>query len=390
MEMKTEHIGQGVIKRILHRRFPFRPSGQVKQHLNTCDRCRALLNIVHRARKAKGGAAAPTHMHGLSKLELADLVVRAYDQSLSPQKAALFLHAIESTEKSFDDLAAVVEEANLPLPEEAEARLARLSDISIAETVLAMIPTENASPKRPVFDLSGISQRMGLTVPRLAYAAVAVAILLVLGWGVLDYYKTDYKVTQATELLAARYRVFYKETPRLSGDYGATAAGRILGGPDQEADEAAIPDSGEPQQKSAAMLRRDGSYLKQALRLTEEAIANGETSPEAKRLQAQIFIIHGQLEQAKERLTSIPDEERTAAVFNDLGVLNFEQRDLQKAATYFEAAIQADRTLKEAYYNLALVQKKRGLQREAEATVEDYLKLETNEDWQLAARGLVK
>lgn len=384
---ENEHIGQGVIKQILHQRFPFRLSGQLQRHLKTCEICRSLVKIVQRAKSVKGDASFPSYTPGLSKLELTDLVVRSYDKSLSPKEAALFLHALVSTDKSFDDLVAVLGEAVRPVPETTQTAVTQLAGISIAEKALEMIPSEETSPKKSVFDISAIWER--ISVPSLTYAAVAVTVMAV-GWSVFDYFNTDYKIAQASEMLVENYRVYYKDMPRLSGNYGATATGAVLGERERAPERKAIPDSGEPQRESSSMLRRDGKYLKDALKLTEEAIANGARSPEAKRLQAQIYIIEGEFKKAEERLNSIPADKRTAAVFNDLGVLNFKQGDLQKASDHFETAIQVDRTFKEAYYNLALVQKKRGLKREVEATIREYLKLETNEDWHRAARALIK
>lgn len=384
----NEHLGQGVIKKILRQpSFP-RPSGQLKLHLKTCDRCRSLFKIIQRAKEMQGDAELNSEIPHLSKFELTDLVVRAYDKSLSPREAAKFLYSLANSDKSFNDLVAVVEGVARPLPEEAETKIAQFADISIAEKALEMVPSESITTKKPVFDFSGMLE--WISVPKLAVPAAATMLLLVASWNVVNYFGTDYKITKAEKILADNYRVFYKDTPRLSGNYDATAAGAIMGSHEQSIDKRARPDSGEPRQESTAMLRRDGKYLKDALRLTEDAIANGSSSPEAIRLQAQIYIIEGQFEKAEARLNSIASGKRNAAVFNDLGVLNFKQGDLQKAADYFESAIQFDPTFKEAYYNLALVQKKRGLEDEAEATTKDYLELETNEDWQRAAKALIK
>jgi tetratricopeptide (TPR) repeat protein len=221
----------------------------------------------------------------------------------------------------------------------------------------------------------------GETIWRPAFAAAVLLVLIGGLFGGVRFYKTTYRIGQAESILEENYKIYYADTPRLSGDYASTGI-QILMGPEEEATEA--------------------SYLEEARALIKAATASGSKSTKARQLLAQTFIIEKKYAKADSILEQIdPESIKSAALLNDIGVLYFEKEAwetaahyfasaikieaLDTAAHYFASAIKADPKFREARYNLALTKAKLGATEEAMAILNEYIGMETEEGWKNAA-----
>jgi tetratricopeptide (TPR) repeat protein len=313
-------------------------------------------------------------------VEKRELVMRLYSGDLGSEDSRLLLNELNSSASTLlDDLMvdmAPTPEASIPITERVPilAWLFRKPKVLSKRDVLATVVSPSQQPAVREFEHAKFSEKLervfrlqGGIAPKLGFAMAAVVLIFGAYAGV-RYYQTSYKISQAASLLKDHYRVFFENTPRLSGDYGSTG---IL----------ALMDADEP----------ESTYLERALRLIEQAVQSGATAPQAKQLSAQIFYIEKEYSRTDSVLRSLSVEERKAApVLNDLGVLSFAKADWQTANSYFEAAIEADPNFKEAYYNAALAQTKLGNKNDARAKLQIFMELETDEGWINAARQFMK
>ncbi len=195
-------------------------------------------------------------------------------------------------------------------------------------------------------------------------AAAVIVLALVVGSRGMRYYQRDYQIAQATKLLKEQHRIFIKDA-RLSGGYASSGISILMG----EAEEQ--------------------HYLKQSRTRLEKAIGHGDESIQARQLLAQILIIEKEYTRADSILRSLaPVASRSPALLNDLGVYYFQRQDWANAEKYFLEAVKADPKFPEARYNLALVKLKTGTEEEATAIVDEYLQIETDENWKRAAQSL--
>ncbi|MEK7728760.1 MAG: hypothetical protein AAB354_10135, partial [candidate division KSB1 bacterium] len=198
-----------------------------------------------------------------------------------------------------------------------------------------------------------------------AFAAFAVLLLLG-GRGAWRYAQTDYLINQATALLQKEHRIFFQDV-RLSGGYGSSGPETTMG-------------SGE---------EKEETYLDRAKAQVEKAIANGATSVAAKQLLIQISVMNQDYARADVLVRELePLAKKSPTLANDLGVYYFQRQAWRKAEEYFAAARAGDPKLSEAYFNLALAQAQLGKKSEALAVIQEYLVLETDEGWKLAAQTL--
>lgn len=219
---------------------------------------------------------------------------------------------------------------------------------------------------------SSLLERLRTFLPEVRFArapafAVALVLLLVGGrWG-WRYAQTDYKIGQAAELLKQEYTVFIKDA-RLSGGYGSSGISELMG-PEEE----------------------EEKYSMRAAKLATQAIQNGAASVQAKQLLAQSFFIEKQYD----RLDSLMRElvllsANSPTLLNDLGVYHFQKQNWAEAEKYFSAAIARDAKFLEARYNLALTKAEAGAREEAVRIMQEYLALETDENWRNAAESFIK
>ncbi|NIR52823.1 MAG: tetratricopeptide repeat protein, partial [Aliifodinibius sp.] len=281
-----------------------------------------------------------------------------------------FLYQIKTSDKCFHALEKVIQES-LTVQEGTEEELAACAeDISLADKALELISkqpeTEIELPqpvKEKTFSLSEYA-------PRFAYAFAAIVVIALAAWGGVRYYNTTYQIQKAEALLEENVTFYIRNRPRLAGDYPSRGVDILMSDTD-------------PADSS--------SYLTNALHHTQHAIERGSTSPKARQLQAQVFILEKEYGKADSIFSLIAEKSKTKAeLLNDQGVLKFKQNKWHEAEQHFRAAIQVDSTFKEAYYNLALAQDKLGNKQQAVATLKRYLPLETDEGWKNAAREYLK
>ncbi|MGH7491364.1 MAG: tetratricopeptide repeat protein [bacterium] len=214
-----------------------------------------------------------------------------------------------------------------------------------------------------------LSPMTGIKLPAywrpLAAAAIIIFALAASFWGV-RYYQTDYQIARAERLLQEQHRVFIKDA-RLSGGYGSSGIGELMGAEDEK------------------------KYLQQSRVHLEKALMHGEQSPRARQLLAQIFIIEKEYTRADSVLRTLePSNKNSPELLNDLGVYYFQQQDWITAEKYFSEAINVDPKLPEARYNLALVKMQVNAKDEANAILNEYLQIEKDENWKNAAKELQK
>ncbi len=195
-----------------------------------------------------------------------------------------------------------------------------------------------------------------------ALATLALLLLALGSYKGIRFYQTSWPMAQAERLLQQNYRVYMKDTARLSGGYRSSGVAALMAG------------------------GSEGSYAEQALALTQEAARKGANPDRVRKIEAQVYVIqndYGKAESAYEQMGGA--ERHSAAFWNDRGVVRFGQQDWERAQQYFEASLRGDEQFKEAWYNLALVKEKRHDRRGALSALERYLTLETDEGWRNAA-----
>ena len=223
---------------------------------------------------------------------------------------------------------------------------------------------------------SSLLERLRAFLPEVRFArpivwgpafSVALVILTLGGrWG-WRYAQTDYKIGLAAKLLKQEYTVFIKDA-RLSGGYGSSGISELMG-PEEE----------------------EEKYSARAAKLATQAIQNGAESVQAKQLLAQSFFIEKKYERVDSLIRELtPMASSSAALLNDLGVYHFQKDDWAEAEKYFSAAIARDAKFLEARYNLALTKAEVGAREEAVRIMQEYLALETDENWRIAAEDFVK
>jgi tetratricopeptide (TPR) repeat protein len=287
-------------------------------------------------------------------------------------------------ENCFEDFAFLARNAYAPASEAEKAEVARLRTLTAPEQVariLGYVKTQESVEAKLEEGPKTFFQTMGAFVseralallgrrvpaPQFVFATVMLLVGAVGSFWTMQYYKKGYRVGKAERLVRENYQVsIADQEPRLSGDYAPTGLGTLMGPAEKER-----------------------PYLNEALTLTEEAIANGYKSPKARQLLAQIYVIQGNFTQADSVLQRVLKESPAlAATLNDLGVIYFRQKEVQTAAQYFAAAIQADPQSKEARYNLALAKIEMGEKAQAMSILQEYIDRENVDGWKNAALKL--
>jgi len=204
-----------------------------------------------------------------------------------------------------------------------------------------------------------------------AFAALALSALVVGTYQGIRYYHISRPMAQAEEILQQNYRVYMKDTARLSGGYHSSGVAALMS---------------QKEEKESEL-----SYSNKALALTEEAASNGADPDKVREIEAQIYVIQHDYAKAESLYQQIHTPLKdSAALLNDQGVLCFSRGDWDKAQAYFEASLKANQQFKEAWYNLALVKTNERDTQGALTALERYLTIETDEGWRNAALELRK
>jgi tetratricopeptide (TPR) repeat protein len=204
------------------------------------------------------------------------------------------------------------------------------------------------------------------SVPRYAYAVGGSSLILILSFFGVRFYNTTYQIILAEDLLKENYKVYYSDSPRLSGGYASTGIIQVMG---DEADE---------------------NYLDKALDYTKIAENNKYSSSAIMEIKAQIYIMKKEFNQADKILNQLnKGPNKRAETLNDQGVLMYYQGNYDAASQLFTQAIKEDRAFAEGYYNLALVQEKLGDHKSALKTMTLFQSLEQDSIWQKAAESFL-
>jgi tetratricopeptide (TPR) repeat protein len=199
-----------------------------------------------------------------------------------------------------------------------------------------------------------------------ALASLALVALAVVTYQGVRYYHISQPIAQAELILQQNYRVYMKDTARLSGGYRSSGVAALMSQKEEKTPEP--------------------SYSDKALALTEEAASHGADPDKVREIEAQIYVIRHDYTKAESLYQQIgKSQQDSSALLNDQGVLCFSRGEWDKAQAYFESSLKANQQFKEAWYNLALVKANRRDTKGALSALERYLTLETDEGWRNAA-----
>ncbi len=317
-----------------------------------------------------------------------DLLLKYLEDEIAPAEAAEIQRHLNECPLCFQVVASIRRNEAVPFTKAEELEVAKLLTLSPEEQIAKILGyekelnprsepaknSENELVEEEAYEAERVYRKRPLGLldwllnpwPRVPAFAALVILLALGGRAGWRYVQRDYKLEQAAELLKKEHTVFYKYA-RLSGGYGSSGIS-ILMGPEEEE-----------------------KYSVRAEKLTTQAIQNGASSIPAKQQLAKIFLIEGKHERADSLLRELaPFADRSAGLLNDFGVYHFQKQDWAEAEKYFSAAIARDPKFLEARYNLALTKAETGAREEAVKIMQEYLALETDEEWKGAAESLVK
>lgn len=299
-----------------------------------------------------------------------DVLIQLTSADFSQTDSGFLLNAIYHSPLFYERLILKLEQI---APAVAGKELAEMSEVAIPDddailrnlAILKEKKTKRLNLRDQMNKLLDFIMPPQKLAPRLAYVLTVIFIFAAGYWG-LDYYKTSWRISRAENLLRQNYQVYFSGQPRPSGNYESTGISELMG------DE-------------------DTSYLTKARRIAENVIDYDTDNRKARQLQGQIFLLQKKYNAADSVYRQLLAEGyRSAALFNDMGVLHFEQNQYETAAGYFRQAINIKPDDGEPYYNLALTVIKSGSPERARPILNQYLEIETNPGWRNAALNLLQ
>jgi hypothetical protein len=330
----------------------------------------------------------------LGKCLSGEQLYRYLEKLLSREESQAVQVHLDSCSVCFKDMVALARNAHTPASEAEKVELASLPKLSPQEQVVKIlgyvesecqpeVSTLNGSARKALDDSSMLSMEKSFwqdlwqrvvsprLLPRYAFAAAALLILVAGTFVGIRYYQNTYPLAQVERDLRSHYQAYvnlqnYAESmPRLSGGYA--------------------------HQPFMLMSKDSVSYLEQSRRRLQAVLAKEAKSVRAQHLLAKILVMQGAYAQADSVLQQIPATAlQDASLLNDQGVLHLLASNLPAAAQDFAAAIKADPRLAEAKYNLALTKAKMGATAEATALLHEYLQLETDSGWREATKSILQ
>lgn len=304
-----------------------------------------------------------------------DMVTDYLSGNLERDSANDLLGAVLASPVVFRKLLILLAEATPELKYEIEPELKNqlLSEHEFVDRVTKLFKKKTKEDGRliiePVFNGHGSLLDRLLPLPlRIAASAIVVIILCLVG---ISFFKSPNNIQKAQALIAADYRISIKKTPRLSGGYASKAFHRVLK-PDT------LPE-----------------YIAQARRLSQAALEEEGEVTGARHMLAKTYLIEAMVPQADTtRLLALADSifdtinpsdvKSVAALLNDRGVASFLRGDSNEAEREFASAIKSDSVFSEPYYNLALLLDKLDRVKDADKIMQQYLKVEQDENWRNA------
>jgi tetratricopeptide (TPR) repeat protein len=358
----TQHLDYVYFQALIKNELSQTQIREHETHWAQCERCRVLAEILTAARAIAGRPSKTADAHP-RKSDLTETIEKIMAADCSPREAADLLGHVGSCKRCFNHLESFFEEAFRPLGENIEDELQMYTGISIAKHALALRPPKS-SWTAPLTDW--IKKIIPEPIPKWGLATAGAVMCLLIVFGGIRYYQTSYRLNLSEKILKEHHRIFLEDTPRPSGGYAASGISVLM-----------APDT--------------VSYLAQALDLTKKALDRGADKNRSQHLLARILIFQNQLAEADSVFNQMEAAaQNRAEVLNDRGVLEFQRQNWAAAANYFDAAIRADATFAEAYYNLALALSKQGQNASAVTLLNDFLKIEKDEGWKIAAREWLK
>ncbi|MBN2009544.1 zf-HC2 domain-containing protein [candidate division KSB1 bacterium] len=361
---------------------------QITDHLKECEKCKTHIKTLHAFEKFEGKTNNTMNDSTIHKQEgciQANIMYQYLEGTLSDSEKHDVEHHLSTCDACLNEITSLVRNAYLPMSEQEMVDIEKIRNTTSEQQVEKIISyirvqketepdvlvAENKTAEQRVTKLTNKLKAMitrFFSVHNFRKPAIAFALVLIIATGIYStyrYYRINYPINQAEQMMLANHRTFIEDA-RLSGGYGSSGISMLMA-PEDESD----------------------NYLKSVKADLLTAIKHGATSDKAKLLLAQVFIIERSFNQADSILNKLKaDEPENAAVFNDIGVFYFEQRDWEAAANYFERALTLNDRLLEAYFNLALSKLKLNNPDAALLALNNYLTYETDEAWKNAALRL--
>jgi tetratricopeptide (TPR) repeat protein len=351
---------------------------QISRHLQACSVCghnaqllERVISVLEGAKKSMGPANNKKKTQAcLTPERTYQYLEKELDEELRAQVEA----HIDECSLCYEAMVSLLRNSLTPATDLEKNEIRKLTEITPEKQVsrvLAYVRTESKAREKAATG-QGFWQQISrffhfpenVSNAWRAPALAALALLLVVAgtYQGIRFYRTSWPMVQAEQLLQQNYRIYMKDTARLSGGYRSSGVAALMSA-----------DS-------------ESSYTEQALALTQEAARKGANPDQVRKIEAQIYVIQNDYPKAESAFEQIGEAERHSAGFlNDRGVVRFGQQDWERAQQFFEASLKADPRFKEAWYNLALVQEKRQDAGGALSALEHYLALETDEGWRNAA-----
>jgi tetratricopeptide (TPR) repeat protein len=158
--LQTTHVSHSVLKSIIEKDLELLKSPEISHHLEYCNRCREIVEIITDAQKSAGETKPDTELGHPSRLYLDETITKVYEQSLTPKEAANFLSHLHTCAQCLDYVELTLEDSLKPLPENIEQELALYSKISLAKQALGLI----SYPPEPTLRLKNILQKINNAV----------------------------------------------------------------------------------------------------------------------------------------------------------------------------------------------------------------------------------
>ncbi|MFQ5864373.1 MAG: tetratricopeptide repeat protein [bacterium] len=370
--LKTKHISHTVLKSVITKKdFHLLKSSEIKEHLKSCSRCSEIIEIIKDAQQFAGQTKPDSELGHPSRLYLNETITRVYDQSLSAQEAANFLHHLETCSQCFNYVELVLEDSLTPLPENVEQELALYSKISIAEQALGLVPSHSVPTVRwqkiwgKVKSISaGILEPVTLR-PAVGFALLILLIIgLTVGQSQLRTWRAGVYTKAGMNLLREVWTITDDDL-RPSGNFPMSIFSITHGPGWSEAAEPAREDF-------ASALKWD------------------KNNKAAKRGLAIYWCFTGHLEHADSLLGDLLEQDNMDyESWNLLGLVAARRDNITTALNAFERALEIRPDYPEAAYNRAMILQQVGRLEEAKKAWKDYLRIDSQSEWSKVAEKIL-
>jgi len=359
--------------------------GRLGQHLQACSVCgrnarllEGLVSSLAGGRKTMGSAR---NGESTAACLTPETIYRYLEKELAePGRVKVEAH-LDECSSCYESMISLLKNSLTPVSESEKNQIRELSETTPESQVPRVLSYVKGGSSNRTDEASTVWQQIkqflrfqktvGMAWRSPVLASLAFLALVVGTYQGIRYYHISRPMVQAEQILQQNYRVYMKDTARLSGGYHSSGVAALMS--QEEVKEPEL------------------SYSNKALALTEEAASNGADPDKVREIEAQIYVIRHDYAKAASLYQQIHTPRKdSAALLNDQGVLCFNRGEWDKAQAYFEASLKANQQFKEPWYNLALVKTNGSDTQGALAALERYLTLETDEGWRNAALELRK